>query len=114
MAYQPVACVSAFHAAAALKTLHESHQKCYGEGMKNEALAAMFADLMQKHFGATMVSVPSPTPEQIAEMERQDAELAAMTDDEIVALWEAADETYCCDDIYAEGQRRGLGDRVCI
>lgn len=77
--------------------------------MKNEVLAEMFAALMQKHFGATMVTVPAPTPAQIAEMERQEAELSAMPDDALQALWDAADESvYCCDDIYAEARRRGL------
>lgn len=77
--------------------------------MKETALDAFFALMMQKHFGATIVKVPAPTPEQIAEMERQEAELAAMSDDDLIAQWEAADESpYCCDDIYAEGLRRGL------
>lgn len=76
---------------------------------KGDELAELFAEMMRRHFGARIVTVPSPTPEQIAEVERQEAELAAMTDDELQALWDAADESiYCCDDIYAEARRRGL------
>jgi hypothetical protein len=79
--------------------------------MDSSELAEAFAKLL----GARVVTCPSPTPEQIAEMERREAELCAMSDAQIIALWEAADETrYCCDDIWAEGQRRGLGGRVCI
>jgi hypothetical protein len=80
----------------------------------SELLAEMFGELMRKHFGATIVTIPAPTAEQLAEMEQRDAELRAMSDEDLIALWERGDETYCCDDIWAEGQRRGLGHRICI
>lgn len=81
--------------------------------MKDDALVQMFAGLLFKQFGATMVTFPAPTPEQLADMGRREQAVAAMSDAELIVAWEAGDDTYC-DEIWAEGQRRGLGDRISV
>lgn len=83
--------------------------------MTDDAIAVLFAELMQKHYGARIITVPAPTPEELAEMERYEAALAALSDEALIAIWDAADETdFCCDDLWSEAQRRGLGRRVSI
>lgn len=77
-------------------------------------LEQLFAEMMRKHFGAEVVSVNSvPLPSD--EVRQREATLRTMTDDELVAAWETdGDWVEWCDEVYAEGQRRGLGDRICV
>lgn len=83
------------------------------EQVTETALDAFFALMMEKHFGAKIVTVPAfkPTPEDEARWAAEEAELNAMPVADLWRMWNSGEMDgeglYSCDDVYAALRRRG-------